>query len=67
MDKSLLDKAMKMPPNERVAFAELILQSIDYEEEEVRSAWLSEVKDRMQAVKDGKSKLVDFEARYSEG
>jgi len=31
MDTNLLDKAMKMPPKERVAFAELILASIDYE------------------------------------
>ncbi|MCP4135330.1 MAG: addiction module protein [bacterium] len=67
MDKILFEKAMKMPPNERVAFAELILESIDYEEEGVRNAWISEVKDRMKAVKEGKSKLIDFEARYSEG
>jgi len=66
MDKALFEKAMKMPPNERVAFAELILESIDYEVEEVRNAWLSEVKDRMQAVKDGKAKLIDFEARFGE-
>ena len=66
MDKALFEKAMKMPPNERVAFAELILESIDYEVEEVRNAWLSEVKDRMQAVKDDRAKLIDFEARFSE-
>ena len=66
MDKALFEKAMEMPPNERVAFAELILESIDYEVEEVRNAWLSEVKDRMQAVKDDRAKLIDFEARFSE-
>jgi hypothetical protein len=66
MNKELLEKAMEMPPNERVAFAELILESIDYEEEEVRNEWLNEVKDRMQAVGEGKAKLIDFEARYSE-
>ena len=49
-----------------LAFAELILESIDHEDEEIRKAWLNEVKDRMQAVKDGKAKLIDFEARYSE-
>lgn len=66
MDKLLLEKAMEMPPNERVTFAELILQSIDYEESEVRTAWLNEVNDRMSSVKEGKSELIDFEARYSE-
>ncbi len=66
MDKFLFEKAMEMPPNERVAFAELILQSIDFENEEIRDSWMEEVKDRMNAVKEGKSQLIDFEARYIE-
>ena len=61
MDKELLNIAMKMPPNERVALAELILASIDYEEEEIRDIWLQEVNNRMESVKQGKSKLLDFE------
>ena len=64
MDKSLLDKVMEMPPNERVVFAELILASIEHEEAEVRSSWITEVKDRMKAVKEGKAKLLDFEKLY---
>ncbi len=67
MDKSLFDKAMALPPNERVAFAELILESIEHEEKDVRDAWIAEVRDRMKAVKEGKSKLVDFEACLREG
>ena len=66
MDTNLLDKAMKMPPKERVAFAELILASIDYEEEKNRKTWITEVKNRMKAVKEGKSKLLDFERVYNE-
>ncbi|HPQ55381.1 MAG TPA: addiction module protein [Spirochaetota bacterium] len=66
MDKTLFKKAMEMPPNERVAFAELILQSIDYEEDEIREAWINEVRDRMDAVNKGTSHLIDFEARYIE-
>ncbi len=42
MDKSLFDKAMALPPNERVAFAELILESIEHEEKDVRDAWILE-------------------------
>ena len=38
MDKALLDKALEMPPNERLTFAELILASIDYEEDEILQA-----------------------------
>ncbi len=66
MDKSLFEKAMKMSPKERVAFAELILESIDYEDSEIRESWIKEVHDRMKAVKEGKSRLIDFEARYIE-
>ncbi|MBF0547722.1 MAG: addiction module protein [Candidatus Riflebacteria bacterium] len=66
MDKALLEKALKMSPNERVVFAELILASIDHEEDEIRELWLSEVKERMKAVNDGKAKLLDFEKLYNE-
>lgn len=66
MDNKLFEKVLEMPPNERVAFAELILASIDHEEEEVSQAWLSEVKNRMNAVKEGKDRLLDFESLYYE-
>ena len=66
MDKALLEKALKMSPNERVVLAELILASIDHEEDEIRELWLSEVKDRIKAVNKGKAKLLDFEILYNE-
>lgn len=66
MDTNLLDIAMKMSPKERVAFAELIFASIDYEEAEIRKAWITEAKNRMKAVKEGKSKLLDFERVYND-
>jgi hypothetical protein len=65
MDNTLLEKALEMPPNERVAFAELILASIDYEEDKIRQSWITEVKDRIKAVNEGKSKLLDFESLYN--
>jgi hypothetical protein len=66
MENALLEKALEMPPNERVAFAELILASIDHEEEGIRQSWIMEVKDRMRAVNEGKAKLLDFEDLYNE-
>ncbi len=66
METVLLDKALELPPNERVAFAELILASIEYEEEEIRQSWILEVKDRMKAAQKGKAKLLDFEELYNE-
>jgi putative addiction module component (TIGR02574 family) len=64
MNKNLLEKALEMPPNERVVFAELILASIDHEETEIQKAWLMEVESRMKAVNEGKSSLLDFEKLY---
>lgn len=66
MDSTLLEKALRMPPNERVAFAELILASIDHEEDEIRKAWIAEVKSRMKAVNEGSAKLLDFEGLFNE-
>jgi len=67
MDNTLLEKALEMPPNERVALAELILSSIDYEEDGIRQTWITEVKNRMNAVNEGRAKLFDFEGLYNEG
>jgi len=64
MDKSLLEKALAMPPNERAALTELILASIDCEEEEIRQSWIAEVESRMKAVKEGRAKLLDFEGLF---
>ncbi len=66
MDNILLEKALRMPANERVIFAELILASIDYEEEEIRQSWIAEVGNRMKAVNEGRSELLDFERLYNE-
>lgn len=66
METILLKKILEMPPNERLAFAELVLASIDYEEDEIRQSWLLEVKDRMKAVNEGRAELLDFEALYGE-
>ena len=67
MDKELFEKALKMPPNERLTFAELILASLEHEEEEIRHIWIKEVNDRMKAVNEGQAKLLDFEGLYYAG
>ena len=64
MDKLLINKAMKMPPIQRVALAELLLASIDYEEEEICDTWISEVNERINAVNEGRSTLLDFDALF---
>ena len=67
MDKELFEKALQMPPNDRLTFAELILASIDFEEDKIRNEWIEEVYDRMKAVTEGRAKLLDFERLYHAG
>ncbi len=66
MDNLLLEKVLEMPTGERVVFAELILASIDCEDEKIRQSWIAEVNKRIKAVKEGKSELLDFERLYNE-
>ena len=66
MEQHLLDEALKLPPNERVEFAQLIMASIDCEDEKIRQIWLNEVINRKQAVKDGRAQLLDFDRLYHE-
>jgi len=66
MEINLLDEAIKIPPKERVSLAEKILASIDYEDNKTKTAWISEVKDRIESVEKGKSKLLDFNQYYVE-
>jgi len=66
MQNNLLKETMKIPPNERVALAEMILASIDNEDKDINNAWISEVQMRMKSVKDGKSELLDFNQLYAE-
>jgi len=65
MNVKLFDEAMKIPPRERVAFAELMLASIDHEDEEIKTLWVSEVKGRMKSVQNGTSTLLDFNQLYA--
>ena len=58
MTQDLLDEALKMPPNERVKFAQLIMASIDCEKDKIRKFWLDEIKDRRQAVKEGRANVA---------
>jgi hypothetical protein len=63
---NLLEQAIKIPPKERVALAELILESIDCESDEVNKAWVDEVQKRIQSVADGQSELLDFDKLYAQ-
>jgi len=66
MNTNLLDEAIKIPPKERVALAEQILASIDYEDDNTKKEWIEEVNNRIESVKKGNSKLLGFNQYYVE-
>jgi len=61
MESMLLEKALELPAAQRVEFAEIILASIDYEDASVRNAWLKEVRERMESVKQGRTGMLDYD------
>jgi hypothetical protein len=42
------------------------MSTLPYEEGYIREAWISEVNERMKAVNEGRSSLLDFDALYRE-
>jgi len=62
MESALLNKALELPAAERVEFAEIVLASIDYEDASVRKAWLTEVRERMESAKQGRTRILDYDA-----
>ncbi len=61
MESTLLEKALELPAAQRVEFAEIVLASIDYEDASVRKAWLTEVRERMESVKQGQARMLDYD------
>lgn len=54
--EEVTSKAMTLPPENRAELAELLIQSLDEkEDEDVRSAWLSEIRRRDQEIRSGAS------------
>lgn len=55
--ETLEAEAMKLPTNERSAFAQRLLASID-EEDEIEQAWADEVERRIAEVRSGAVQLL---------
>jgi predicted DNA-binding protein len=60
MKQNIIEEAIQSPINERVQLAEMLLESIEYGNSKIDSLWIDEVKNRMQSVEKGETKLIDF-------
>lgn len=58
----LTEQALKLAPAERAQIAEILLESLDYEEDfAVSEAWRQEIQKRCQEIDDDPSLLIDGE------
>jgi len=59
----ILDAAMQLPEAERAELATMLMASIGdgFATEEIKAAWMAEVKRRMAALERGETSLVDFD------
>jgi putative addiction module component (TIGR02574 family) len=58
--EDLLAKALELPPEERVRFAAELLESLDYAQEDVESAWAAEIQHRVAQVRAGELESTDW-------
>ena len=65
MDKSslsILDQALRLPPNERAEVAEQLIQSLDPQaDSEVEQAWQQEIQQRLSEITSGVEKTIPWE------
>jgi putative addiction module component (TIGR02574 family) len=59
--KNLLEKALKLKPQERILLLEGLLHSLDEPDKDIESIWSNEAKKRLNAYRNGKIKGVKFE------
>ena len=63
--KELEQLVLELPPNQRLALADWIYESVDAEdaedEDEVSAAWDEEIKSRLDEIDSGKVKMITHE------
>lgn len=60
--QSILDQALKLPPNERAEVAEQLIQSLEPPADgEVEQAWQQEIQQRLSEITSGVAKTIPWE------
>ena len=65
--RKILQDALALPNDERLALAEELLDSVDAVHEELDEAWRAELLDRVRQVRSGEVELVSWEAARERG
>ena len=60
--KEVAEKALKLPSNARASLAEILLESLDHEEDfPVSDEWMAEVQRRCREIDRGETRLIPAE------
>jgi putative addiction module component (TIGR02574 family) len=62
----LSQKALELPPEERVRLAEKLLATVHEVDAEVEAAWDQEIQRRLAEIDDGTAKLIPAEEVFAE-
>jgi putative addiction module component (TIGR02574 family) len=62
----LLEKALKLKPQERILLLEALLHSLDEPDKDLDSIWSQEAKKRLNAYRNGNIKGVKYEDIFGE-
>ncbi len=64
--KELLDKAIRLKPEERFALVEGLLKSLDEPDKNLDEIWAEEAEKRLKAYREGKMKCFPMEEVFKE-
>ena len=62
--EEIIDAAMALPPANRVAIAERLLDSVEPDQSEIDRLWVMEVERRMEALREGRAKAVPVDEAF---
>jgi putative addiction module component (TIGR02574 family) len=64
--KELLEKAMKLKPQERYSLIEGLIRSLDEPNKEIDAIWAEEAEKRLKAYRSGKLKGIPYKEVFGE-
>lgn len=64
--KTLLEKALRLKPQERIILLDGLIQSLDMPDKEIDAIWAEEAEKRLKAYHNGKIKGIPFEEIFGE-
>jgi putative addiction module component (TIGR02574 family) len=64
--KNLLSMALQLKPQDRFLLIDDLIQSLDEQDEKLKSIWLEEAENRLKAHREGKTKGIDYKDVFGE-